>query len=285
MVFTSGYYTDINQIQSWFDKYGEENPYWVLYAGEEIDARKRKGMNYLFKDKKQAWTSLYNDLLPFSQSGGVFLISLTDKPKDNAPTVTQVVKFGIVSPQFSQSQGQNMGIAGLPYMGYTEGAIQEKIELALLKREVEELRKPKLSGVPDWLSFFTSDPNFDGTKAFSEVTGLLKEVVSVGKMALSGAAMKKMSIATAQNVNGHNDTPVQVQETETAEASDAPHKYDGKHLAQSLDMIRYRLPDIRTEILLRKMAEFIANAEDAQLVMLIGAIGGQYDGNTFTLND
>lgn len=280
MAYTKAALTTIEEVKSFFDTYsvagkadGIGNPYWSLYAGEQI-SKERIGYNWHLSDAAKSWELLKINLEPYSTKGGTFYLTLSDKAKDNAPSVSRLICFD----NFRQSNGgqQQGSINGISTgaIGNVDKYVQEKVEFLMLKKEVETLKSGGGKMHP-FIAAFTNNPRFD-PNAFINGFMMLCDRVMGGQ---------PQPIANVP----HNYYPTQqlptmeqqTVQTETEQQQTLPeYTYDSNKLVFGLDKIRGRLQGVQTEDVIVKLGVMIETMNPYELQFIMSKLGFNYDMQT-----
>lgn len=256
------------------------NPFWSLYQGEDTKAP-RIAYNWHLSDVDKAWSLLEDNLKPYANTGGTFYLTMSDKAKDNAPSIFRLIDFN----QFRNVQPQG-SINGMYTMqqqgGYDQRHIDEKIELAMLRKEVQDMKTGKNSSnavISGLISPFVSNPNFDPNAFFNGVFYFLGNLVGGGQKAVNGVPPQYFTQTAPPPPP--TEQAAQAEQTET----DKPYVYDNQQLLYGLEKIRAKVKGVKTETVIVRVGDMLENMQPLMLQGLLSQLGIQYDPITDTCKD
>lgn len=185
----SGAITDIENLQRWF--YGNGLPNFTLKyqgTGDKTIYRNKDTIT----DMNDAWEELRHQVDSQAEAGRAQLEVLVYSPGKNNHAIR--TNLDIRGGYFNRAMApQPTGIAGLPAgVGNLDSYIQERIDLALLKKENEELRDQLNSPANGWeriLGIIADSPHLSG----------IAQTLLVGTLGKNNPALMQQAMAA---VNG-----------------------------------------------------------------------------------
>lgn len=267
---------NMKDIKAFFDEYAYKgkasengNPFWSLYQGEDTKAP-RCAFNWHLSDPKKSWELLEMNLKPYVDTGGTFYLTMSDKAKDNAPSVFKLIDF---NPFRNVNLGVN-GINGIYTNGGISGtdfqsAVAKEVEIAMLRRDLQDLKNSKQTGIGAIIHPFTSNPNFNPNNFINGVFGLLNNLMN-RQMVTNGIPQYE---AQTQQQQQHL---AQAQEQTDTEV----YEYNNEELLIGLEKIRAKFTGVRPEIVLMKLGATLETISDFELSFLLGKLGIAYNSET-----
>lgn len=261
---------NLTDIKAFFDVYATKgkagevgNPFWSLYQGEDTKGQ-RVGYNWHLSDPAKSWELLELNLKPYSNTGGTFLLTMSDKAKDNAPSVFKLIDF---NPYRNSGQQQMNGINGFGFnggIGDINKAISDGVELAMLKKELQDYKNgTNQKGIGAVLTPLMSHPRFDPNALMNGVFMMINGLMSKGQAVTNG--IPQYTTQTQQE-----QTKEQGQETDY-------YEYDNESLLIGLEKIRAKIKGVRTELIIDKIGDMITTMQPVELAFLLGKMGVNMD--------